>query len=469
MKSIKSRIIRNFIIVVLMTIIILDTLLAIFVRQYYYNNTETILENQINLAVNFYDRYYSTSSLLENIYDNVDSFWKQTSAQVQIFDDKGKLLMDSIGVDDRSIQQSNEIKKALKGESSRWVGNVPYQKHKVMAVTKPLKVNGKIIGVIRFVTSLKVIDESITTIVGFFIIISIIVLIIGIIISLIMARNIVTPILKLKDTAKKMANGDLSQRNNSISKDEVGQLADTLDFMAEELEQREEMKNNFISSISHELRTPLTAIKGWVITLNDDNTDKETLKLGFDIIEKETDRLSGMVEELLDFSRLINNRITLNKQLISIRDFAEYIDLYMRPRAEREHINFYVYNNTGEDEFSIDVNRMKQVLINVIDNAFKFTQQQGNVSVEFNTLEDNFIIKVKDNGCGIAPDEIDKVKEKFYKGSNANSNAGIGLSIADEIIRLHNGSLVIKSELHFGTEIIITIPKVEGAEIYYEK
>ena len=294
MKSIKSRIIRNFIIVVLMTIIILDTLLAIFVRQYYYNNTETILENQINLAVNFYDRYYSTSSLLENIYDNVDSFWKQTSAQVQVFDDKGKLLMDSIGVDDRSIQQSNEIKKALKGESSRWVGNVPYQKHKVMAVTKPLKVNGKIIGVIRFVTSLKVIDESITTIVGFFIIISIIVLIIGIIISLIMARNIVTPILKLKDTAKKMANGDLSQRNNSISKDEVGQLADTLDFMAEELEQREEMKNNFISSISHELRTPLTAIKGWVITLNDDNTDKETLKLGFDIIEKETDRLSGM-------------------------------------------------------------------------------------------------------------------------------------------------------------------------------
>ena len=86
MKSIKSRIIRNFIIVVLMTIIILDTLLAIFVRQYYYNNTETILENQINLAVNFYDRYYSTSSLLENIYDNVDSFWKQTSAQVQVFE-----------------------------------------------------------------------------------------------------------------------------------------------------------------------------------------------------------------------------------------------------------------------------------------------------------------------------------------------------------------------------------------------
>lgn len=464
MKSIKSRIIRNFIIVILSTIMILDILLVVFVRQYYYDNTETILTNQIDLAANFYDRYYSTSSLLWNVYDNVDAFWNQTTAQVQIFDDKGKLLMDSIGVNDKSIEEGNEVKKALKGESSRWVGNVNYTKYKVMAVTKPLKVNGKIIGAIRFVTSLKVIDESITSIVSFFIIISVVVLIIGVVISLIMAKNIVEPILKLKDTAKKMASGDLNQRSNFLSKDEIGQLADTLDFMAEELAEREQMKNDFISSISHELRTPLTAIKGWVITLNNDNTDRETLKLGFDILEKETDRLSGMVEELLDFSRLINNKITLSKQSIKIKDFANYIELYMRPRAERENINFYVYNNANEAEFNIDVNRMKQVLINVIDNAFKFTQEQGVVKIDFIELEYDLIIKVKDDGCGIPSDELERVKEKFYKGSNANSNAGIGLSIADEIIKLHKGSLIVKSELHIGTEIIITIPKGEGDE-----
>lgn len=464
MKSIKSRIIRNFIIVILSTIMILDILLIVFVKQYYYDNTETILTNQIDLAANFYDRYYSSSSLLWNIYDNIDAFWNQTTAQVQIFDDNGKLLMDSIGVNDKSIEESSEVKKALKGESSRWVGNANYTKYKLMAVTKPLKVNGKIIGVIRFITSLKVIDESITSIVSFFIIISIIVLIIGVIISLIMAKNIVYPILKLKDTASKMASGDLNQRSNFVSKDEIGQLADTLDFMAEELAEREQMKNDFISSVSHELRTPLTAIKGWVITLNNDNTDRETLKLGFDILEKETDRLSGMVEELLDFSRLINNKITLSKQSIKIKDFSNYIELYMRPRAERENINFYVYNNANEIEVNIDVNRMKQVLINVIDNAFKFTQEQGGVKIDFIELEDNLIIKVKDDGCGIPSDELERVKEKFYKGSNANSNAGIGLSIADEIVKLHNGSLIVKSELHIGTEIIIIIPKGEGDE-----
>lgn len=465
MKSIKSRIIRNFIIVILSTIMILDMLLIVFVRQYYYDNTETILTNQIDLAINFYDRYYSTSSLLLNIYDNVDAFWNQTTAQVQIFDDNGKLLMDSIGVNDKSLEGNNEIKKALKGESSRWVGYVGYTKYKVMAVTKPLEVNGKIIGAIRFVTSLKDIDDSIASIVSFFIIISVLVLIIGVVISFIMAKNIVDPILKLKDTAQKMASGDLNQRSNFVSKDEIGQLADTLDFMAEELTEKDQMKNDFISSVSHELRTPLTAIKGWVITLNNDNTDRETLSLGFDILEKETDRLSVMVEELLDFSRLINNKISLNKQTIAIKDFANYIEVYMTPRAERENINFYVYNNAEDMEMNIDLNRMKQVLINVIDNAFKFTQEQGRVKVEFIDLGSNLIIKVKDDGCGIAADELERVKEKFYKGSNANSNAGIGLSIADEIIKLHGGSLIVRSELSIGTEIEIIIPKDEGAEI----
>lgn len=469
MKSIKTRIIRNFITVILSTIIILDVLLIAFVRQYYYDNTQTILTNQIDLANNFYNRYYSTSSLVWNVYDNVDAFWNQTTAQVQIFDDKGKLLMDSIAASEVPLDNNIEVKKALKGEASTWVGNVAYSDYKVMAVTKPLEVNGKIVGVIRFITSLKTIDESIRSITTFFIGISIGVLVIGVILSLLMAKKIVNPILKLKDTAQKMANGDLNQRSNFTTKDEIGQLADTLDYMAEELAEREQMKNDFISSISHELRTPLTAIKGWVITLNDENTDRETLNLGFNIIEKETDRLSNMVEELLDFSRLINNKITLNKVSMSVDKFSDYIELYMTPRAERENINFYVYNNTKNCVVLMDLDRMKQVLINVLDNSFKFTNDQGNIDVTFNENEKDLIINVKDNGCGIHEDELERVKEKFYKGSNANSNAGIGLSIADEIVRLHGGELKVKSKLNVGTEIIINIPKSKELKQIDEK
>ncbi|MDO5039509.1 ATP-binding protein [Clostridium sp.] len=468
MKSIKNKMIRNFIIVVFSTIVILDILLMVFVRQYYYKNIQTILTNQIDLAINFYDRYYSNTSLELNVYDNVDAFWNQTTAQVQIFDNKGRLIMDSIGSNEISDESKQQIRKALSGESSDWVGKVRYSPYNVMAVTKPIEVNGKVIGAIRYVTSLKEVNESIASIMSFFIGISILVLIIGVVISIIMARNIVNPILKLKNIAKKMASGDLKARSNFDSKDEIGQLANTLDYMAEELDQREKMKNDFISSVSHELRTPLTAIKGWVITLNNENTDRETLKLGFDILEKETDRLSAMVEELLDFSRLINNKISLNKTLVNISHFASYIELYMTPRAEKENINFHVYNSIKTPNINIDIDRMKQVLINIIDNSFKFTQEQGLIEVKFSEDVKNIIIEVTDNGCGISENELERVKEKFYKGSNANSNAGIGLSIADEIVKLHNGTLIINSELYVGTQIKIVIPKESNEEKLYE-
>lgn len=458
--SIKRKLIRNFMIVILSSIVILDLLLIFFVKGYYYDNTENMLINQIDIATNFYDKYYSHTSLIRNVYDNVDAFWNQTTAEVQLYDDKGKLIMDSIGVSPSTDSEvKGQIDRALNGERSKWVGNVGYYSHKVMAVSKPIEVNGKTVGVIRFVTSLKEIDDSILAIISFFIGISFVVSIIAIILSLVMAKNIVDPILKLKDTAEKMADGDLDQRCNINSKDEIGQLALTLDYMAGELKEREKLKNDFISSVSHELRTPLTSIKGWTITLNDENTDKETLKLGFDIIEKESDRLSGLVEELLDFSGLVNNNITLRKQDVSIEAFSNHILNYMLPRSERENIKLTVKNSTKNLVFPLDVNRFKQVMINILDNAFKFTQEEGSITVKFSEDENNLIVSVKDDGCGIPKDEIERVLEKFFKGSNANSNTGIGLSISDEIVRLHGGVLKIFSELYKGTEIVISIPK----------
>ncbi|MGL4876312.1 MAG: sensor histidine kinase [Clostridium sp.] len=466
--SIKHKLIRNFLIVIFSTVIILDGLLAIFVKKYYYDNTEAMLINQIDIASNFYDRYYSTSTLITNIYDNVDAFWNQSTAQVQIFDKSGKLIMDSIAASSNKAIYEKAVNEALKGTTSRWVGNVTYCPYKVMAVTKPLKANGQIIGVIRFTTSLQDIDKGITSIISFFIIVSVAVLIIGVTLSLIMARNIVNPILKLENTAKKIAGGNLDERNNFITDDEIGQLAQTIDYMADELKEREQMKNDFISSVSHELRTPLTAIKGWVITLKDEDTDKETLELGFNIIEKETERLSSMVEELLDFSRLTGGNITLKYQEIDIAVFAKYIEDYLRPRALREKLKFCIENNIESLNVQLDVNRMKQVLINILDNAFKFTEPDGSIFLTFDKENDFIVIKVKDTGCGISKEELPRVKEKFYKGSNGKSNAGIGLSIAEEIVNLHGGELDIDSVYLEGTTVIIKIPIKEVSNSYEE-
>lgn len=280
--------------------------------------------------------------------------------------------------------------------------------------------------------------------------------------SLIIAKDIVYPIKKITAVAKEMAKGNLNIRSDVADNIEIAQLSKTLNYMGCEVEKREKLKNEFISSVSHELRTPLTSIKGWAITLKYDCSDMDTVALGLDIIEKESDRLTEMVEELLDFSKLINGVISLNIKEHNVKDFIEYIENYMRPRAEREGKEFSISidENIGKGYF--DENRLKQVLSNVIDNAFKFTEENGKISLNTKIEEEYLVFRVKDNGSGISKKDLPRVKDKFYKGKNSKSRNGIGLSICDEIVALHRGNLEIISKENEGTEVVIKIPLNNG-------
>lgn len=464
MRTIKSRLVKSFSIVIFITILVLDILLITFVRKYYYDNMNDLLKNQLQVTTNFYKKYFNLYSLEENIYDSLDSFWEQTDAQIQIYDNTGSMLMDSIGVVEDNVKYI-DVQKSLQGEkNNRWIGNVSYYDYKVMALSTPIESDGKVIGVMRLVVSLEAVDKGISNIIVFFLIISITVLIFSILVSTILAKNIVVPIKKLTIVAEEMAGGDLGVRSDTNSRDEIGKLAKTLDYMAEEIQKREQLKNEFISSISHELRTPLTAIKGWVITLDDSQTDKDTLKMGLNIIEKETDRLVNMVEELLDFSRLSSGKMTLNKKEVSIKAISDYIDVYMSARARRENKRLNINLDSENKKIYVDIDRIKQVLINLLDNAFKFTEAEGTISISFTSVEGSLKIVVQDDGSGITKEDLPRVKEKFYKGKNAKSKNGIGLSICDEIVKLHNGEIFIESEEGKGTSVTVILPVIKEEE-----
>jgi len=459
-KSIKDDLLRGILIIIFLTLVILNLLIMFFIRKYYYDNTEKLLKSRIEVSINFYEKYFSSNSLIENIYDNVDAFWNENNAQIEIFNSNGKLLMDSIGVKNEQLLKAPDIERALKGEISRWIGRVDYYDNKVMAVSYPLKVDNEIIGVIRFITSLKEVEDVIKNIMIIFLSISTIVLIIGIILSILLANNIINPIKYLENVAEEMASGNLNIRSEFKNENEIGQLSNTLNFMANEIEKREQLKNEFISQVSHELRTPLTAIKGWTITLNNDETDRETLELGFEIIEKETDRLSLMVEELLDFSKLINEKVTLNLKDINSKELLLDIQTLIYPRTSKEGIDLeFIINKEGI--ISGDFNRLKQVFINILDNAIKFTDKKGKITVISTEKDNNMEFIIEDTGCGINEEELPRIKEKFFKGKNSKSQNGIGLSICDQIIKLHNGTFNIYSKVGIGTRVEIIIPKKE--------
>ncbi|MDO5779170.1 MAG: HAMP domain-containing sensor histidine kinase [Clostridium sp.] len=464
-KSIRSKVLKNFLIVIILTVLILDVLTLLCLRGYYYKTTQDTLVNQLEGYINFYQKYFSNNKLIDNIYENMDVFWSTNEEQVEILDSDGKLLMDSYGVRDPEILSTPDITKAKAGEIGVWTGNVSNYNEKIMIVSKAI--NSKIdpnetIGIVRIIFSLKEVQNLINSFSKLFLVISIIVIALGIIMSLIIAKGIVSPIKKITAVAKEMAKGNLNIRSDVADNIEIAQLSKTLNYMGCEVEKREKLKNEFISSVSHELRTPLTAIKGWAITLKYDCSDMDTVSLGLDIIEKESDRLTEMVEELLDFSKLINGVISLNIKEHKVKDFVQYIENYMRPRAEREGKEFSISidDNVGKGYF--DENRLKQVLSNVIDNAFKFTDENGKISLNAKIEEEYLVFRVKDNGSGISSKDLPRVKDKFYKGKNSKSRNGIGLSISDEIVTLHRGNLEVISKENQGTEIVIRIPLKQG-------
>ena len=229
--------------------------------------------------------------------------------------------------------------------------------------------------------------------------------------------------------------------------------------MAQELGVSEKLKNDFISSVSHELRTPLTAIKGWAETMKmGDTPDFRTFEKGMSVIIRESERLTGIVEELLDFSRIQSGRMVINMERIDL--LAELDDaIYMlRERAlnEGKHL---IYD---EPEFvppvQGDKNRIRQVFINVIDNALKYTPESGVIGIEVKSDDDNIQIIISDNGCGIPAEHLPKVRDKFYKANQTQRGSGIGLAVVDEIMNLHNGSLDIESTENVGTTVILTFP-----------
>ena len=461
-KSIKSRLVRNFMLVILFTVIFLEVFLINGIRIHYYRNVEDILSNQIEFSTNFYARYFSSSSLEDILIDDIDIFWQHTDAQVQILDLDGTILMDSLGLNNIEKIDTTDINEALNSGKGVWTGNVTYDEEPVMAVSMLLTSKGKEIGIVRFVSSLRETNKVINEITRFLLVMGIVVIAISGILSLFLANSIVKPLKEVTNIAEKMADGQLKIRSEIKLNDEIGQLAQTLNYMADEISRKESLKNDFISSISHELRTPLTSIKGWAITLKDDSfLDRELIQDGLEIIESESDRLTRMVEELLDFSRFTSGRITLVKELIDIKDILKNVVYQMMPRAINNDIDFIA---DIEDEITPilgDENRIKQVLINILDNAFKFTDK-GEVNLRTSENENYIIIEIEDNGPGISDEDMPYIKEKFYKGKNAKSNSGIGLSICDEIINLHEGILEIESTIDHGTIVKVYLPKVKG-------
>ncbi|MBR3961108.1 MAG: HAMP domain-containing histidine kinase [Clostridia bacterium] len=277
--------------------------------------------------------------------------------------------------------------------------------------------------------------------------------------------SIVRPIRKVSLMAKNIAAGNFDTDVSISGNNEIGELCDSINYMANELKSADSMKNDFISSVSHELRTPLTAIRGWGETAKMSiGYDEEIVSKGLDVVLRESERLSSLVEELLDFSRMQNGALQLNMRLFSLSEvISEVADIY-NELANQQKIDIEFPVSRTDSLIFGDRDRIKQVFINIIDNAIKYTEAGGQVLIE--QLEEDGVarITVKDTGIGIPAQDIDRVKEKFFKSNKTVRGSGIGLAVADEIIKQHKGLLFLESTEGVGTTVTIALPVSEETD-----
>lgn len=225
------------------------------------------------------------------------------------------------------------------------------------------------------------------------------------------------------------------------------------------------MKNDFISSVSHELRTPLTAIKGWAETMQLGGvSDPKTMEKGMSVIVKESERLTGIVEELLDFSRIQSGRMVLMMDKIDLLAELDEAIYMLRERALGENKHLLYDEPDHVPPVMGDKNRLRQVFINIMDNALKYTPASGVIGIQVTSDADNIKIAISDNGCGIPAVHMPHIKDKFYKANQTVRGSGIGLAVADEIMQLHGGSLDIESTEGIGTTVTLTIPVLHEEE-----
>lgn len=429
-------------------------------KDYHYSNLQNLMYSQASYSTQMYKNYVGDYTLSDNILYERLGFISNLDGQVQIIDKDSTVVYDNIGSTSIGTRiDSEDVKVALEGNTSSGISQADKESDKVLSVSLPLYSKSDQVGVLRTNASLSQTNKDIWKQYFIFIIFGGVAAILGAFIVYYLSRGIFKPIKNLTELAKKYSDGQYEVKSNIKTQDEIGELARTMDQMSENIIEKEALKTEFISSVSHELRTPLTSIKGWSITLQDEGLDEDLVKEGLQIIEKESDRLSDMVEDLLDFSRFTSPKFKLTKTTFDIVESIKTITTQLRPRVKDKEISLLFNYNKPEIEIVADSNRIKQVFINLLDNAIKFTPKEGTVVVNIEDLGENIKCEVIDTGIGISKDEIDKVTLKFYKGTSSESHTGLGLSICEEIVKAHGGELTIRSVEGSGTQVSFVIPK----------
>jgi len=440
------------------------TLFSFIIFNYYYATVRTGLEAKAKTATDFFANYVARSytDYYNAAFRYTDTFREADKLELQFLDTDGSIMVSTSSIASGTQPDTPDVTLAIETRQiSSWVGRRVSTGERILAASAPMiYADGEVIGVMRYVTSLSLVDRQVFINVLAVVGIGIITLLLVFSQNLLFIRSVIRPVSEITRVSRRIADGSYGVQINNRYRDEIGEMVDSINEMSFKVAQTEKIQTEFISSVSHELRTPLTAITGWGETLIYNEYLDDESKRGIAIMLKEARRLTKMVEELLEFTRMEDGRFTLNIEMIDIAAELEDAIFTFRELLHQDELEFDYRSEVDDAPFIPgDPNRLKQVFLNLFDNAAKYGREGKRIEVVVAMAGDFVRITIRDFGTGAPEDELANIKMKFYKGSNAKDRgSGIGLAVCEEIIKFHGGSLELANALGGGFLVTIDLP-----------
>lgn len=377
--------------------------------------------------------------------------------QIRLFDAGGQLLYATASL----TQDGPAVQAALAGQEQLTTLTAGENGERFVAVLLPMRRAGRVVGVVELAASLQEVDLLAAVLQPR--------LLGGLVLSLVaiggagiyLARNITRTLGEIERAARHISQGNFQYRITGGGSDEVGRLISTVNEMAAELQRLSETRAEFLSNVSHELCTPLTIIKGFTITLGQEIAAPSQRRV-LEIIDQQTDHLTRLVDDLLILSRLEAGGPSLETRQVDLAALGRQVVESLSARARQAGLHLGFETEDGLAPAKVDVQRLQQVLYNLLDNAFKHTPAGGHVVLTVSRRKEEVCLAVRDDGEGIPADKLPHIFERFFQVELGSGGVGLGLAVVKEVVEAHGGVVGVESAVGRGTTFVVRLPAAEG-------
>ena len=460
--SVRWKLISTYLLLILVTLIVINLVICKTVFNIYIEQEKNNSFSKANIISNRVIHQLSNDRMDEKwVQVSIDDYSKEINSRIIIVDNSNIVQLDSHNSFLGEKFYHDEIKAALRGENSSGIYNFK-QSGRVMYIAVPVILNDEVVGATFLSRSIDHVYYEVRHIWRKLELISVVSMAITAIVVFFLAGVIFRPLNDLKYTINKVTQGNFKEKVHVYSNDEFKEVAEAFNMMISKLEEVDNQRKDFVANVSHELRTPLTSIKILSESLiNQDTFDQDIYKEFLIDIDSEVDRLNNIISDLLVLVNLDKEKLVLDKKITYINYLLEKTIFRMKVIAKQKDIDLNLKLNE-KIQIKIDEDKIQQAIINIIDNAIKYTDIKGTIEVELYKKDKYAIIKISDNGSGIPEENLEHIFERFYRVDKARSRntggTGLGLSIAWEIIAYHGGIIDVESQLGIGTDFYIKLP-----------